>query len=1032
MAERKRLGAKEELEALVARYDARRAEYRKAGSAYNETQLRQDFVNPLLRILGWDVDNTAALPQHLREVVHEDTVDVKEDDELGLLAKKPDYALRAGGERKLFWEAKKPSIAVETSAKAAFQVRRYGWNARMAVSVLTNFEMLVIYDCRVRPRAGDGAKIAKLNAYSYMDFVPKFEELRRKLSRDSVFSGEFDKQFPIDREVVGKEAFDGYFLEQIESWRLDLARELINLNPRLSQRDLNLLIQRLINRIIFLRICEDRELEKYKSLQNVQSYADLKKLFIQADEKYNSGLFGFAEDQLALKVEIGSEVLVKIFKELYYPQSPYAFSVVEPTLLGEIYELFLGRMVRLSPGGFEIAAKPEIVESGGVVPTPRFIVDEIVRRSIERRISSVSPKDLATFRVADIASGSGTFLIQAYNAILNRYLEAYLKEGPSKHVGKIYEGPSKRWFLTLAEKQRILLSSIFGVDIDIQAVEVTRFGLLLKILENEKSDPIKAFLKDARRKALPNLDDNIRCGNSLVDPGAYLKFDPNGLDTAEKIEKVNPLEWKRAFPQVAKSGGFDAIVGNPPYIRIQNMVKYSPDEARFYQSPESPYACAKSDNFDKYALFVERALMLLKKDGALGYIVPHKFFVIKSGKALRKLLSDGRLVQEIVHFGAKQVFGKRTTTYTCILLLDKRGVSKVKVEHVHDLEQWKYQGASEKSEIPSTALTGNAWELVPPSVRKLFERIRNENPTRLKDVAKIFVGVQTSADKIYLIKPSGETATSVTFEDRTGKSWTVEKGILRPALLDVEFLPFGSPVANTYIIFPYKITNGKAAVFTPVEMETKFPKCLAYLTTYKATLATRNLQNPDDDAWYQFGRSQSLTTFDGTDKLIWPILSRGPRYNYDPSNVVITGGGNGPYYALRPKEPGDLIFYIQALLSHPVLDAMVASRASVFRGGYVSHGKQFIAELPIRLPDRTKAAERTLFGEIVGCVKDLNKAFDRLRKADTPEKKRLGESLADGLRRKLYRLVEKAYGVTEEEANTAIDYLRSSFPGDAE
>ena len=243
---------------LVNKFACNHTAYTESHSVYNETQLRVDFLDRFLAALGWDVFNDKQAPQHLREVVHEDTVEIKDSGEV--LVKKPDYALRLGTERKFFVEAKRPSVPIATSKTSAFQVRRYGWNARLPISVLSNFDQLVIYDCRVRPQAEDDARVARLKVYDYTEYIARFDEIYAQLSREAIYTGSFDTQFSVDEKRAGEEPFDEYFLNQMETWRAQLAQDMARQNAALVQVELNFLVQRLLNRIIFLRICEDREL----------------------------------------------------------------------------------------------------------------------------------------------------------------------------------------------------------------------------------------------------------------------------------------------------------------------------------------------------------------------------------------------------------------------------------------------------------------------------------------------------------------------------------------------------------------------------------------------------------------------------------------------------------------------------------------------------------------------------------------------------------------------------------------------------
>ena len=1012
---------------LVDRFAYHHAAYTGSHSGYNETQLRVDFLDRFLAALGWDVFNEKQAPQHLREVVHEITIEVEDSDQV--FTKRPDYALRLGTERQFFVEAKCPSVPITTSKLTAFQVRRYGWNARLPISVLSNFDKLIIYDCRVRPQAGDDARVARLKVYDYTEYVPRFDEIYAQLSREAVYSGRFDEQFDIEEEREGTEPFDEYFLGQIEQWRERLAQDIAQQNPTLAQAELNFLVQRLLNRIVFLRICEDRELEKYQTLQAVQTYDELKVLFRQADARYNSGLFDFIDDQLSLNIRVSGAVLISIFQELYYPASPYAFSVVEAAILGEIYERFLSKQITVDDGQVIVTEKDEAAASRGVVPTPKYVVDAIIQKTLAPLCKDKHLDKLAQLRLTDIACGSGIFLVAAYEYLLNTYLTRYLQDGVERHSDKIYEGSQNTWYLTLPERQRILCTHIFGVDIDPQAVEIARFSLLLQVLEDVPAASIAAHWQQHHARALPNLHTNIQCGNSLVD-SAYFDYDSDALTNAEHFAQLNPLDWETAFPAVFAKGGFDAIVGNPPYIRIQNMVRYSPREAQYYQSDESPYTCAQSDNFDKYYLFIERGLSLLKPTGRIGYIVPYKFFTLKSGQSLRKLLSEGQHVAEVVHFGVQQVFGEKRTTYTCILALAKQPTPSFTVNHVSNLPAWRRGETGECETHQATDFDESPWEFVSPAARQVFERLRAAHPTTLEQVANIFVGVQTSADRIYIVEPDAETDSTVTFTDIEGATWTIEKAILRPCLKDVVLPAFSQPQPNTCIIFPYEIEDKRAKLYTPDEMQGRFPECWAYLNTHKVALERRSIQGRTPETWYRYGRSQSLTKFDGRPKLIWPVLSLEARYAYDDQDITFTGGGNGPYYGLRPLPDTALsIHYLQAVLSHPAIEAMVRARGSAFRGGYRSHGKQFIKDLPIRQIDFANVEEKNAHDRIVELVKTLIQTTERVVTATVPSQRQQAAQQAQILRQAVQALIGGLYNITTTDL-AAVGY-GEALGGDA-
>lgn len=249
----------------------------------------------------------------------------------------------------------------------------------------------------------------------------------------------------------------------------------------------------------------------------------------------------------------------------------------------------------------------------------------------------------------------------------------------------------------------------------------------------------------------------------------------------------------------------------------------------------------------------------------------------------------------------------------------------------------------------------------------------------------------------------------MTFVDRIKQQWTIEKEIIRPAILDAELPAFSRPLPNCYIIFPYKIDNARAVLYSEIEMQNKFPGCWKYFRHYEIVLRSRNLSDPNK--WYGYGRTQSLTKFHGEPKLVWPVLSLEPRYAYDDQDIIFTGGGNGPYYGLRPHPETNIsIYYLQAILSHPVFDAMVKSIASIFRGGYRSHGKQFVKNLPIRKIDFSLNSDVVAHSNIVATVQNLIMVKEQLRTARIPQRNSLN-SQSKALKQHLDGLVEDLYKI---------------------
>jgi len=664
----------QELLDLVARFQEHVDVYR--SGQYNEAQVRKEFIDPFFASLGWDIDNKNNYAEQYKEVIHEDAIRV------GGLMKAPDYCFRIGGTRKFFVEAKKPSVNIREDISAAYQVRRYAWSAKLPLSILCDFEEFAVYDCRKRPEKGDSPSVGRILYVTYDEYERRWGEIASVFSRDAILRGSFDKFAETTRGKRGTAEVDDAFLEEIESWRIALARNLAIRNPFLSQRELNFAVQRAIDRIIFLRICEDRGIEPYGQLQGLLNgprvYPRLCDIYDRADDRYNSGLFHFAPesnrpeapDELSKRLVLDDKVLKDIIKRLYYPESPYEFSVLPADILGQVYEQFLGKVIRLTAGHqAKVEEKPEVKKAGGVYYTPTYIVDYIVANTVGKLLEGKTPKKASDLRILDPACGSGSFLIGAYQYLLDWHLKYYLDGDPEKYArgrNPALVRTSGGWRLTTAERKRILTNNIYGVDIDSQAVEVTKLSLLLKVLEGETEASLSAQMKMLER-ALPDLGGNIKCGNSLIGPDFYSGQQLTLLDD-EEMYRINVFDWNsrtEGFGAIMEAGGFDAVIGNPPYIRIQALKEFAPVEVEFYKRT---YIAASKGNYDIYVVFVERGLSLLGPGGRLGYILPSKFFTTDYGRELRSLLAGALAVSGIVDFGHAQVF-HNATTYTCLLFL---------------------------------------------------------------------------------------------------------------------------------------------------------------------------------------------------------------------------------------------------------------------------------------------------------------------------------------------------------------------------
>ncbi|TSA30462.1 MAG: hypothetical protein D4R67_00420, partial [Bacteroidetes bacterium] len=546
------------IEQLVERFHEHRESYKRSG--YNEHQTRIDFINPFFKALGWDMDNEQGFAEAYREVIHEDKIKV------GSSTRAPDYGFTLYGQRKFFVDAKKPSVDIKDDIAPAYQVRRYGWSAKVPISIVTDFEEFSVYDCTKKPKPTDKASVARIKYLTYDNYLDEFDFLWDVFAKENLPKGRFDKYIESDTRRKGTTTVDDEFLKSIEQWRTSLAVNIALRNKSLNEDEINYAVQKTIDRIIFLRMCEDRGVEQYgilkKAAEESSLYRTLFAIFTIADDKYNSGLFDLNEDQITAGIAIDDKILKAIIGDLYYPKCEYEFSVMPADILGSVYERFLGKTIRLTKAHHaKIEEKPEVRKAGGVYYTPKYIVDYIVENTVGKLVEGKTPKQVEKIRICDPACGSGSFLIGAYQYLLDWHVTYYSEHPPT---GKKEAPLTPEGNLATATKKRILTNNIFGVDIDAQAVEVTKLNLLLKALEGETAASLNQQMELFHERALPNLDRNIQCGNSLIGTDFYddqLELFP------EQIKKINAFDWRTGFPEVFSQGGFDAVIGNPPYVR---------------------------------------------------------------------------------------------------------------------------------------------------------------------------------------------------------------------------------------------------------------------------------------------------------------------------------------------------------------------------------------------------------------------------------------------------------------------------------
>lgn len=933
-----KIDAKNNLKELINRFKVNYEFYN--NSKYNESECRLEFIDEFLKDFGWDVQNSNGKSPNLKEVVVESY-----EQELG----KPDYTMTFNGISTFFVEAKKPAVNILDNSDCSFQTRRYGWSAKHRISILTNFKELLIYDCSDMPKSNDPTSKNLIAKYNYLEYFDKYDEIYELISKEIVYNGKFEEKFK-SFSAIGQ-TIDEMFLKQINDWRVQLGQELFNIKGG-NIEDINIEIQEFINEIVFLRICEDRNLPLYKTLQKSISIdsmlqKELEKIIEIADKRYNSGIF----KERNIINELDKNILKNIITDLYYPNSPYDFTVISSNILGEIYEVFISETLIVKNNEVILQAKKENLNRA-IVTTPYDVVKFMVSKSLEKFTNKKSPEEIKKLRIADIACGSGIFLTEVLDYLINYCQDWYEKNKKYDNLEETYTNTYK---LTYKEKKEILTNCLYGVDIDYQAVEVAKFSLLLKVLENETEETVIN-----EKPVLPSLDSNIVNGNSLID----LEMIEDA--TTDELINIRPF----SFNDINGGNKFDLIIGNPPYVKTEDMIKLQ--DKKEVQAYKSKYYVAYKQ-FDKYFLFIQRAVDLVKDDGTVCYIVPNKFINNVAGEKIRELISENKYLKMFIDFNYQQVF-KDKTIYSSIILLNKSKEENFEYSYINSYEEWIINNKSNiYTEISCNEIDKNPWILSMDlekmkELKKLFN-----NSIRLSEIARPFNGVQTSLNRIYVIKGKeilGENENYIII-NKNGKKYNIEKEVLKMYFQPINKVEknvnsFDPLVTDKYIIFPYdkngELIDINLSQYSGIKEYLLDNYDLIVPKQISGKSTGRDVPNANENNWYQFGRVQAINEFNNEEKLIVGVMSKEPMFMYDNENLVIQSGGTAGYCGIKMKENNKYdLFFLQAYLSHPIISDVMEKMGSDFEGGFYSRGTQVLEKLPIINVDFENEKEKALY-----------------------------------------------------------------------
>ncbi|MBU0980956.1 MAG: N-6 DNA methylase [Nanoarchaeota archaeon] len=957
--------AKEEVKKLVDKYNR----ILESGSIkrYKEEDTKAEFIEPLFEALGWDVRNT----ENDDEVVREEKISKG----------RVDYSFRINGIPKFFLEAKALKEDLD-NIKFVEQAVNYSWHKGCTWAVLTDFEAIKIFNAEWKSANPLQAQFGQTLPCQL--FLEKFDSLWL-LSRESFENKLLDTEAEKWGKKIKKIPVDKQLLSDLTRFRDLLNKNILknNASKNISGDELDEAVQRIIDRLIFIRTLEDKELEA-PMLQSVvredlnkRIYKKLNLVFRKIDDIYNSKLF---TPHLCEDLNIDDEVLVKVINGLFHSSDNsvhYDFSAIDADVLGNIYEQYLGHILKKTDKRAKLAEGKAHRKEQGIYYTPTYVVDYIVKNTVGE-LAKDKKFDLKNIKILDPACGSGSFLMKAFDYLVTLDKK---KNGEADQTKLDLTGASA----TYGRKVEILKDNIFGVDLDPKAVEIAQLNLLLKAAE--------------KKHRLPTLQENIKVGNSLID-------DSN-------IAGNRAFKWEEQFNEIMQNGGFDVVIGNPPYIRIQTLDKNQVDY--FNRQYESP-----TKNYDIYILFIEKGFKLLKNDGILGLILPHKFFQGESGERIRKYIHDNRALHKIVDFGTNQIFDG-ATTYTCLLFLQKKKNKEFYYKEFKLGDNFKDLAKLKFEKKDSSLLKEDKCNFSGGDIQKVLSKIKSQKKNFRQITKKIFKGSSTGNDKIFLLDLiEKDKIYSKLFSHAINQEVLLENALLHPFVYGQDVRKYALLNSKKVLLFPYS-TNGKKVELIPIEqLKNNYPKTFDYLNNLKDELLKRKVEL-DKSNFYKYSAARSLSEYEQP-KIMIPDMLVSNRIGFDEEGLFYHGPAIHSV-VFTEEVKGDTQYLYLGILNSSLFWFFISNTSTALRGDTYRLTPEFLS--PFCFPELDKN-NKTLYEKIMGYVKELlnlNESLSKIKDKQTDSKARLEKEIQK-LDSEIDEEVYKLYGITAEEKKIIEDSLK--------
>ena len=929
--------AKQEVKLLIEKYSTLVQKERDIKSK-EEEMTKKDLIRPLFeRVLGWNF---------------EEDVTAEEKISKGWV----DYGFRINGVPKFFLEAKAFGENLDNQ-KFFEQAVNYAYYKRCPWAVLTNFETVKILNAEWEAPNYLHSHFMTIKCNEFLD---RFDDLWL-LSKEGFEQGSLDKLAERYGKRTKKESVDKQLLNDFTKFRDMLSKNITRLNQtkKLTQSELDESIQRILDRLIFIRNCEDRGLEEKKlweARNETKVWKKLKEVFAYYDKNYDSKIFTYdptdaKKVHLCDTLDVDDSVMREIIESLYRTKDKsisYDFSIIDADVLGTVYEQYLSHILKKTEKRATLTENHTHKKEQGVYYTPTYIVDYIVRNALGKLLEEKNV-DVGKIKVLDPACGSGSFLIKAFD-VLNEHYQQNDKDYSQTQL-------DFKTGTTFTRKVKILQDNIFGVDLDKQAVEIAQLNLLLKIAE--------------KGHRLPLLERNLRCGNSLIDD--------------EKLAGDRAFKWEEQFKEIMKDGGFDVVIGNPPYVRQEELSEIKPYLEANYETYQG--------TADLFVYFFEKELKILKEDGYFGMIVSNKWLRAGYGKNLRKFLAKF-WIEEFIDFGDLKVFAD-ATIYPCIIMIKK--IKKQNPEmRICKMETLKFGSLevyvkNNSFSINQSDLSEKEWNIQKREGNELLRKIRSSGlPIEEYVGAKIYRGILTGLNEAFIIDEKKRD--ELIGEDSRNKE------LIKPFLTGAE--------SKRYYIKPKK----RFIIFTRRGIDmSQYPSILRYLEQFIPKLSPKKSKEQEigrkqgNYKWYEIQDSTEYYKDFEKPKIIWGNLTTRSSFSIDETNGFYV---NAPACILPTNSK-----YALGILNSKLMSYFLKSICAERRGNFIEQKPVYVSQVTIKKPTREQGIEIT---QHVEKILQLNEKLLKIGDKLTDERAVIEDEIKK-IDSEIDEQVYKIYEITESE-----------------